>query len=174
MVSGATHPSRAEADWMPRYNALTICVVADEKGQRRMRIQIYPRVWQDSSDQFEADSKNCDDGCEYKTIEFKLDPCEKSHIDAHEFETGQGIVDLSESTLEKESASTMNIRQLTYEFLNLPYSEQMKIATEMELLDDGDHKLEKAKLFKKILRRAKQKHLLLKLQQNISKRTENN
>lgn len=66
--SGATHPSRLESDWMPRYNWITIDIEF-EKEVPTLIIKVYPRVLDDIESKFIPDGSI---NVEYLNFSFPL------------------------------------------------------------------------------------------------------
>lgn len=166
LVAGAAHPSRAEKNWVPRYNALSVFVETSSDSKRRLCIKIYPRVWHENSHCFTADQQHCDQGQEYKHVIFDLEAWQPSIAEA---ETPPAENVAPDIPSEEAMDSSQDIRKLTYNYLTLSYSKQMKIANELELLAEEDAGVEKSELFKRIVARAKEQKVL----QQLSKKIEN-
>lgn len=167
IVAGATHPSRLEKSWIPRYNTITILVEVDENYKRRLHIRIYPRIWNEHKQVFSPDYNCCDEGKNYRSASFILQSWKPAaEIVAEDISM---VVDpvIQDNFDKKDSDIPLDIKKLTYDYLTLSYPKQMKIANELELLTEEDAGLEKSELFKRILARAKDKDLLSELSVKI-------
>lgn len=107
--SGATHPSRFEKDWIPRYN--WICLKIDKVNSCDvLTVRIYPRVLDKTSSRFEPDSSIAG-GKQY--IEYAVSLSESMNLDIAtppEIMPEQPV--LSVSSWE---------RSFIYDFMNLPF-----------------------------------------------------
>ncbi len=56
LIAGAVHPSRGEANWLPRYSAITISAVDD----KNVSLRIYPRRWSTEEFKFIGDYNSMD------------------------------------------------------------------------------------------------------------------
>ncbi len=170
--SGATHPSRSEDSWRPRYNWLSVCV--DGIGDNReLKVKIYPRVLNDTNDRYIADSNNCD-GNSFVEYSLKLDKW-----DNHNKVELSGEKDMAEEiSPETEKVETVtNIksnpeRSLVYRFLAISFITRSRILSELDLVDEEDEGIEHINLLDKILQKAKKDGKLADLWDKISQALE--
>lgn len=134
--SGATHPSRFEKDWVPRYNWISLEIIK-QNGVELLSIKIYPRIW--STDRFICD-KELTGTMLYKEYTLKL---------THEEKENRIENDVIENKKED-----INFKQLVFDFLNLPYIKRDSIITLLSLGRDGDEGLKHVQFIKEIINRA--------------------
>lgn len=160
IVAGAIHPDRREPNWRPRYNCLGFSVLGSGN-ERRLIVDIYPRVWSNDQPKFVADYERCEgrQNCQYS---LKL-PEWKATVEA---ETPAAAV--SELPVAKTLPTTGVVhmdpgRTLTYRFLSLPHIVRLEIAQQMALMREEDEGILDAKLFERILARASNGNRLAEL-----------
>jgi hypothetical protein len=175
VAAGAVHPSRKESDWEPRYNWLVIWVeVADRK--RTMKVEVYPRVWNKYEQSFDADRNNCDEGKRFRLVSLALSPFAASKKPEARPATENIVVgpandsnlvfeDVPNTDSQKSKDSRgnpiMNARRtLARRYFQLGYVQKMRIATDLELLDDLDDQLPDHERQRRHLQRAKAKGVL--------------
>lgn len=146
--SGATHPSRLESGWLPRYNWLTIDVVPEKD---ELRVVVYPRVYRDG--RFVADCET-GEGMGFVTYNLQLNrPSDAPKI-------GKTLEMVGRTPEKDEPAKIENIarqRRFVYDLMNLPDLSRNRLLREFSLLekeDDGKHLSE---LIPRILARAESK-----------------
>ncbi len=178
--AGAVHPSRNEPGWQPRYNWIQLCVT-NENEMRQMRIEVFPRVWNPTKQAFDADYNNCEPGQISKVFFLDLPPLPPEFTESSTPAESPTKVDLSLKTSSEDPTvhdeendsiehsdsrgnPIMNPkRTLARRYFQLGYAKKMKIATELQLLDDSDGQLPDQERQKCQLRRAKEKGILGKL-----------
>lgn len=161
--SGATHPSRFESDWNPRYNWINV-KIAEYCSEPHLWIKIYQRVLSPDSNKFIADKD------EFKEYKIKLDniiidytsaKIENTSIDAY-----------NNIKLEEEEMSVRQInvdtKTIVYRFLELPFVTQTSILSKYDLLDEDDEGKKYVNIIDKILEKAKRLECLDKLLQEIN------
>lgn len=142
--SGATHPSRFEKGWIPRYN--WICLKINKVNScDALTVRIYPRVLDKTSSKFEPDPP-IQDGKEY--IEYSLPLSASMNIDnatPPEVMPEQSV--LSVSSWE---------RSFIYDFMNLPFLCRERILKKFALEKPEDEGKKHTELLEKIISRAKE------------------
>lgn len=142
--SGATHPSRFEEGWIPRYN--WICLKIDKVDSCDvLTVRIYPRVLDKTSSKFEPDT-SIPDGKEY--IEYSLPLSECMNLDnatPPEVMPEQSV--LSVSSWE---------RSFIYDFMSLPFLCRERILKKFALEKPKDEGKKHTELLEEIISRAKE------------------
>lgn len=64
--SGALQPERGK-DWIPRYNWIEIW-----KDVEKLKVKIYPRIYNSLEGKFVPDNDSCDEGVDYRLVELRL------------------------------------------------------------------------------------------------------
>jgi hypothetical protein len=143
--AGAVHPSRNEPDWQPRYNWLRI-TIENNGTQRRLHIDVYARLWNREQQKFDADRNMCG-GAMSKRVSFDLPPFQANSPAAPVTNSPDALSRGGTSATESQSHDVTDVngivimdpdRTLVRRYFNLPYSKTMKIATDLELIRDGD------------------------------------
>jgi hypothetical protein len=162
IVAGAVHPSRKEQQWKPRYNWLVLSV-SGEDTDRRLEVDIYPRVWSDARPEYIADVAPCPTGQDHKIVSLRLEPWTAPAAAAPApfiaagatadpvttASVAQGDPKVSERGKDMDAART-----LTYRFLSLSHVARIEVAQKLALLDDSDEGLMDFDLFGRIFERA--------------------
>lgn len=166
--SGATHPSRSEDNWRPRYNWLSMYV--DVIGDNRwLKVKIYPRVLNDTNDRYIADSNNCD--CNnFVEHSLKLDKL-SNHKKVELSGEINMVEEVSPEADKEETVTNINSnpeRSLVYRFLALSFITRSRILSELDLVDEEDEGIEHINLLDKILQKAKNNGNLAELWNKIS------
>lgn len=156
--SGATHPSRLESDWMPRYNWITIDIEF-EKEVPTLIIKVYPRVLDDIESKFIPDGSI---NGEYLNFSFPLnDPAlpESEKISEGDF---NHLCDPEVLLVESWE------RRFLYDFINLPYVVREEILRSFRLHTDEDVGKTHVELLNDLVERAKEKACVEKLMERIT------
>lgn len=158
--SGATHPSRWDGEWVPRYNWLSIHVETSGS-DHLLNIKIYPRVLDKDSDKFVVDSSACGSN-DYVQYTLKLNDdnntvsTEKADLYQHEFPE----VDVKVNEAIPSSNDNLDTKTLVYRFMNLSYLTRTTILSKLNLLDEEDEGVNHVDILQKILQKAKTRNLL--------------
>ncbi len=166
--AGALHPERGTAEqWTPTYNI--VCAhVQTEEARRDLMLQIYPRVWDHSEHAFR--SHFTPRGEDHEEFRLQLDEWSASDEITGEdnLVTAQCSSVASYVAFEDEKGGAMNpFRRLTYRFLSLPYTKQISVATELELVNEDDAGIKDAELFHRFFSRAKERNHLARLWESV-------
>lgn len=136
VTAGAVHPERQEAAWMPRYNLLTF--EATEAPDRKLRVEVYARVWNDAGHRFVADAGG---GGQAAVYEFPLPPKQRRAeqgpviqpmVVAEAASSGGTAVEAPPVAALKPQLD--HSRSLTYRFLDLPLHHRIEICHALGLL----------------------------------------
>ena len=170
IVAGAVHPAQGERNWQPRYNWLTVSVTG-ENDNRTLNLHVYPRVWSPDEQLFMADYDSS--GSERRSFILPLENwslpsqgnAETSGAAAEPDlqGMGEGAIDETGKLQVKRSATMNPVRRLAYCFFNLPYHVIIKIAQELELLEDQDQGQPDQEKLKRFLQREGEKDILAQL-----------
>jgi len=164
LYAGAVHPSRSEPEWEPRYNAISLMVEGVGKA-RRLRITVWPRVWNKAKREFVPDDADSDGRVSH---DLQLDPWtapettpakrpESSAQPANEVGTSQ--------------RTPMRLtKSLLYRFYGLPYHTRVEIALQLGLIQDEDEALPDNERFDRVLQRAKSSDRIAELSEAIEVR----
>ena len=172
LTAGAVQPDKTERNWEPRYNWLALSV-SGIGTNRKLCVQVFPRIWEPSTSAFVPDSNRCN-GKDHRTELLVLEDWKPVDGDP---ESAKGIsgdfasVDGQPATPEPAAAKEINpmepARILTYRFFDLPHVTRIDIACELELYMDEDEGLQDFELFDRILRRAIERDLLARLWEEV-------
>ena len=166
LFSGATHPVRAEKQWRPRYNWLSI-YVDETNNERSLRITVLPRVLDNDNNRFIADTNNCKGN---GSIEYSLELDGREGVTATSLEV-EKMPEANNKPASKEDEMAVSIvnpiRTLIYRFFGLSYTARQLILNELGLIYDEDEGIEHTKLFRTLLKRAEEKMVLSKLWDRI-------
>lgn len=142
--SGATHPSRSESNWLPRYNWIQLEIVSNGTSES-LKVVVYPRIY--TSGCFDADRSTTGDK-EYKEYYIKI---------------GEKVFEQSDSGATVTVCSAAGDdqkawhREFAYGFMNLPYLERNRILGKFDLFYEEDIGKSHAELLPAIIRRAEEK-----------------
>lgn len=159
--SGATHPSRWEDDWIPRYNWISLDIDSRKDGHDYLLVIIYPRIYNPSTSVFEQDKSLSTK--EY--LEFSFDLGESKQVNVnHELMEAKNlkINDI------KDNFPTDD-EQLLYDFINLPIERRNTILKKLKLCRDEDTSKSHAEILRDIINRAKQAQCLKALVEEVNK-----
>lgn len=167
IASGAVHPSRDEAGWIPRYNWLSVHV--EMRGATRMlAVTVYPRVWSDQHAKFKPDYDSCD-GADHvdfllslpawtaEDLTATVNPVSvSSAVAAHgdQVLTSELTEERVPSSVEGDGSQADAVRVLVYRYLELPHTTRLKIAQDLELYQDTDEGLRDFELFERVFQRS--------------------
>ena len=157
--SGATHPSRTEPDWIPRYNWITIDLVNDN-AICYLEVKIYPRIW--NGCEFICDESNC-------TVESET----KMDYFVHRLNITDNITlanTTSAQTQSKIAAETLWKRSFVYSFINLPFVTRQSILEKLELFSpEEDEGKKHSEMIPDIINRAETKQCVQALVEEVNK-----
>ena len=177
LAAGAMHPSRKEKDWDPRYNVLELDIDLVVTPQV-LKVKVWKRKWDKTTTKFVADFA---DGKEYEEYALKLDEHEivltvkdeSAETQAKNKDTsGEKVTqDVPSEEIEVIKVKMANPqRKLNYLFSSLPYQKKLRIAFELNLIEDSDATLESEVQRTQIyLKRAQEKGLLAALWSVLTK-----
>lgn len=155
--SGATHPSRLEDEWIPRYNWITL-EVKEIETEVTLEIRIYPRVLDDIENRFVPD-RTLRDNKQY--FEFNINLMEQN-IDCTD----------KKSTYGETESSTLSVcsweREFIYSFMNLPFFRRELILKTLELGRPEDEGKKHIELLDRIIERAKEQDCISKLMEALN------
>lgn len=161
--SGATHPSRLEEGWVPRYNWITLDIknIAIRKA---LEVRIFPRILDKAEDKFESDKNVCD-GKDY--VEFLLDLPDQCTT---------GVNHIAGPENESPEVSKISVhsweRNFIYEFINLPFFRREAVLKKLNLSRPEDEGLKHSELLDAIVFRAKEQNSVAVLLEEMKKETE--
>lgn len=178
--AGAVHPSRNESGWEPRYNWMCIWVDG-QTDNRQMHVNIYPRIWNRGRQTFDADWSSIGGGSEFKHDTLTLEPLPTQVAITRPLPktlSNESIVTNAEAT-EGSDQKTSEVsdnrgvtvsdpeRTLARRYFQLGYVDKIRIATDLQLLDESDDDLADQERQAMHLVRAKEKQLLGSLWQRV-------
>jgi hypothetical protein len=175
IAAGAMHPDDREPNWQPRYNILSF-KVSNGGENRRLNVQIHPRVWSDADKLFTGEI-NRDDKT-FHECSFKLDRWAPTiTLDA---ETAPPATTTAASPQEPTSHTLSEVvtredrpmnrnRRLTYRFYTLPYNVRLKVVQQLDLVQDEDRNVPETKLFDRYYKRAQDNKMLERLWDEVEK-----
>lgn len=162
--SGATHPDKREPSWQPRFNLLQLSVEQADTG-RRMKVVVYPRVFSEERTTFMPDFDV--QGQEFREYVFPLPPWQAPGVQAGAKAT---TVPCTTATPVAERGSQMRAgRKLAYRFLSLPHHAKLKIAQQLNLIQEEDQGLRDSELYKRYFARAAEAGILAELWQAVQR-----
>jgi predicted MPP superfamily phosphohydrolase len=165
--AGAVNPDLGDGT-KPHYSLLRLHVEAvPAKRERHLRIEHFPRIWGDDT-RFTVDSSNCDKSKDSRTYRLQLNWLETNPLETEavtpvsEVVTQTQVSDpLSVAPASTQPAKAMTgSRRLAFRFLSLAYHKRMEVAHELGLLEDADSHIDDTELFKRLFRRAAERHKL--------------
>ncbi len=166
LAAGAMQPSRAETNWEPRYNVIQLNTAINQ-ADRILKTKIWKRVWKKSKRKFVPDY---DEKSEFEEHDFIIEK-----IEHHKTETETIAAEKFEDDGDKtEKIELINVnmpspvRKLAYLFLSLPYHKKLKVAMDLDLIEDSDKDLNEIQKSQAYFKRAHEKNLLAKLWQLTS------
>lgn len=170
LAAGATHPRRREPNWNPSFGRLEI-LVKGEGENRQLQVEAYVRTWHKGEARFFADYAT--EGSDVRSYTLPIDPwkSEPFHLAAGE---PAEIVDAKDpdqavsGQIPEGERIMIPARKLTYRFLRLPYHVRLRIANELELIEDEDRGRDDSELFQGFFRRASEAKKLEILWQKVA------
>lgn len=177
IASGAVHPSRSETNWNPRFNALRV-VAVQSSGDWRMRVEVYPRVWNEERTEFIPE---VEDGSSVRRFEFPLPGWQPVAPASANSDTASTAVDppsgaepehLGVSQTARRGDLVDARRRLTYRFMELPYLARLDIARDLVLVQEEDADASGDELIRRVFRRAREQKKLEALWDAVEKRYE--
>jgi calcineurin-like phosphoesterase family protein len=177
LAAGAVNPDTREPEWVPRYNLFRIKVEGAD-ANRKLIVDIYPRVWNAALEKFEAERD--DAGNEHHRYPLNLPAWTPSHKNAaldaavvpasvgKQLEEDEAVARGNEA-VKREFPVNVH-RRLTYRFLSLPHHTRLEIATLLRLVRDEDEGVDDAELFRRVFVRAKDENILDKLTEEVDRR----
>lgn len=168
--SGATHPSRFENGWSPRYNWINIEVVK-KNGQSYLNTKIYQRVLSPQEDKFIADIDS-DCSYEYKEYLMKLeDECVTGSSDKLTVINTESIN--NNYTIKEKEISVKQIdvdtKTIVYRFVELPFIIQTSILSKCGLIQEDYQGKKYIDIIDEIIEKARQLGHLDELWKEIRK-----
>lgn len=152
--SGATHPSRFEAGWIPRYNWITLDLKLIDR-KTVLEIKIYSRVLDKMENKFEPDKTNLN-GKEYEEFTINLMEQDSANMDEIMPEVEQVVEPLTLSVHSWE-------RDFIYSFMNLPFFCRQSILKKLKLDRLEDEGVKHIELLDNIIYRAKEQNCVVQL-----------
>lgn len=154
--SGATHPSRREPSWIPRYNWISLEVIT-RSDTDYVSVKVFPRVLNDVGDCFVTDNVLCEDKLyvEYQ-IPLNVKSCDRVNL-----------LDECKDASSELAEDCIDSKSLTYEFLSLAYVNRDMILSRLALRREEDEGVKHVKIIDDILERAKKQGCVEQLWQEI-------
>lgn len=153
--SGATHPSRRESGWLPRYNWISIDIL--KVGTlKQLEVRIFPRVFRKSSGKFESDVSQCDLPLNYKSfiLPLPINSLENESVDViHECDGKDESMDINDD-------HETQLKAFVYDFFNLSYTKQRDLLTKYDVLDNVPNPLNPMNSISTIICNIEEKHCL--------------
>lgn len=168
--SGATHPSRFEDGWNPRYNWINVKIVK-KYHEVYLDVKVYQRVLSPQGDKFIADIDG-ESTDEFKQYLIKLENECVNNIINERLESDTNLID-NDLKIEVQNVLVKQIdadtKTIVYRFIELPFIIQTSILTKYELLDECDQGKKYIDIIDKIIDKARQLGCLDKLWKEIKK-----
>lgn len=160
LAAGAVHPSREERPWEPRYNLLSVQVVSGS-GKRRLRVDVYPRVWDRVGTKFMPGQPG---PAPYFRFEPEL-PDWRAEAPEHAATSSGGTGAPSISSPKPEAIAPGGglvdaRRRLVYRFYGLSYVVRLDIARRLGLVEDVDAGISDSEFGRRVFERARTRNLL--------------
>jgi Predicted phosphohydrolases len=160
--SGATHPSRGEPNWTPRYNWISLKATSNGEGVSCLSVKVFPRILDNDGDHYVVDRRLCQDGI-YVDYEIPL-------ISKEDEISKRPIGDIPQRELPEISLDTdVDIKSLTYAFLKLPYVVRDKIISKLFLRKEQDEGYRHVEIIALIFKRAEEQGCINTLWEEIQK-----
>jgi hypothetical protein len=157
LVAGAVHPFRAERNWVPRYNCLSL-EVEGTGNDRRLSVDVYARVWSQIERLFTREQGSYKE--EFRNYKLRLREWQPAMVP--EAPTAVAPAEAKYRPPEKQEVVGMNLnkKKLLYRFIGLPHHTRIAIMKKFDLLQEGDEKRPDAEVFATCFERAKTKGVL--------------
>jgi predicted phosphodiesterase len=160
LVAGAVHPERSKADWLPRYNYLSI-EVQGGGAERYMSVDVYARVWSQTERQFTREPGGYKE--EYRNYKLKLPEWRAPMVAEQRDETRGAEGAATQRANESQQAMNLNRKKLLFRFIGLPHHTKVAIMKRFDLWQAEDEKLPDAEIFAACFERANKKGVLDKV-----------
>ncbi len=150
--AGATHPSRSEKEWIPRYNWLTISTICDE-GKSNLVVKVFPRLFSKDSQSFEPDYNSCG-GNEFKQFFLKHQCKNGIKIESSNKQKSRIKEEDDDTTVEKDimaDLKSISDREIAYDFFSLSYVLRHKLLSDFGLITESDEGIEHQSIIERIL-----------------------
>jgi predicted phosphodiesterase len=171
IFSGATQPSRRENGWEPTYNILKIRV---EEEPRRLRVQLWPRVWRPAFTEFGPGPTRS--GEPYEEYELPLRqrvvPSRPAPVQVIEEPVPPAAtnplpgVEAVPPDAPRSAVSAGIPRRVVFQFFSLPYQVRLRLALDLGLLGEDDEG-DEAEMFRRVLLRVHERGLVEEFQRRI-------
>lgn len=165
LSAGAVHPVRGK-DWIPRYNWLSI----ERKilnGDTIVEVTVYPRVLAEDRNGFIPEiNDNVEETYKKYTINLTQKRREQDNFQKINYNMAdkESICDKIEQS---ENLGVVDKRKLVYLFFGLSYPEQIKVLSELELIEDSDEGRKYRDIFGKILNKAEKQGVIQEFYKKI-------
>lgn len=166
--AGALNPDPDQAEYLPRYNCLSIRVV-NQGGVEKMEAKVFARVWDAAGTRFDDAPKACHDSL-IELESWSPPPAEAAFLS--NASGGDPLKSVSDplNVLANNPAAARALsapRRLAYRFLALTYPLQQEAATRLNLLEESDKGLYDIDLFQRVFRRASERGKLSELWEQV-------
>lgn len=168
LSAGAVHPVRGN-NWIPQYNWLSIeHKIIDENNI--VEIMVYPRILSKDRNGFVP---KIDNDTEKNYVKYTINLTKKrkeqdNYESIDESSTDESnMIYSNEKVKQSEHGGEVNKRKLVYMFYNLSYPDQVKILSELDLIDEGDKDKRYIDIFGEILNKAVNRGVLKKFYEAI-------
>ncbi len=186
VAAGAVHPDAGKPGWEPRYNLIEL----RDQEERTLGVDIYPRVWHDQKTRFVGADGSVAARSETFEVVLDEDELERGAADAQgtitepvdggeELTLAEGQDQTREELAVEDGEDQelreipIDIRDLVYRFLNLPFSVRVGIAVELGLLDPAEiGELSEHAVFEQVFVRAKESDKLSEVHDLVRERGE--
>ena len=158
--SGATHPSRLEKDWIPRYNWISLDINS-KNGYDYLSIIIYPRIYNSHIGKFEKDISLVN---EDMSVEFTL----LLGHNTQQTNIVNAVNEVSYNTNNHNSRIEWS-KQFAYDFINLPLERQREILTKLNLYRNEDTNKLHSEILIDIVNRAEEYQCIEALIEEVNK-----
>lgn len=168
VAASAAHPDKTERGWEPGYNLLELSVGLHE-GQRKLNVKAHVRVWQQRPGQFIA---KMDGKVDHFAQSIPLEPWERPEKQLPNADAGDDknvVAQVPEEAAIEEDTSMTSLRTLSIKFFKLTFSQRLAIAGGLSLFEETDTKLPDHERFRRVLLRARDRHLLAELESEIDR-----
>jgi predicted phosphodiesterase len=160
VVAGAVHPKRGNESWKPRYNWLVVEADENVSGDS-LNVTLYSRIWNPQKTKFEPEFVDENDCSHHRIV---VEDCLAEEMRASKDEMRE---------VEPEPAGTAEdqdaLRQLGYQFFNIPYLKAMRIAGELGLAREEDKRYPVHEQLNLFLERASQAGLTNELKEYVER-----
>jgi predicted phosphodiesterase len=156
LVAGAVHPERSKANWLPRYNYLSV-EVQGSGNDRHMSVDVYARVWNQTERQFTREQGSYEGEC--RNYRLKL-PEWRPPMVAERKDAVTGLESAAQRSQESQQGMNLNRKKLLFRFIGLPHHTKVAIMKRFDLWQEQDQKLPDAEIFAACFERARKKGVL--------------